>query len=576
MTRHYPNEHECYSEAAKAHAQELEDRLDLRTNEMKQEWAKLDSGWEDLESKMSEAGLSMVSSIQPSIMRLNVGGLDLDIPRSVFRKKGEASSSSWTLGDLFEGGVWDKRLPRSRHDRILLDESPICIEELLCDSASSKRSGNTSMPDDQQPYIGYVASALGLDASMKVTGGSTTLQSHEIEQLSAILQGWCPGRPRGMELLYRASRDNWSGDAFHSRCGDESPSTISLFRVKAEGVNTSDSVVGGFSSVPWTTRETGYYAYSPGSFLFMLKNGNEGSHTTQPTMWRPAKGRIGSVCCCRDQGPCFAAECVPPGLCGIWDTKTLAINNTAYDLPAGHPFLALKGKAIVDIEVFRVDQTVAAIPTPPTTPPTVTGLIDCAARFEPSVLSAEEHENDVYRFGVPIAESLKDERAALHTAQCELVQANTMAAASVKALKAVYGPHTADGVEDPIVDLSVRGPRKTERMTTLLSTLQACPDSALAARFDESKWPVTDKDKDAHGRRVITDCSPSVFSKVLDVLRMKKREAWAGDDNKMGSRVLVAIEAADRAPFEQFVNMYFPGCESFIMNSVKFSDDNSA
>ncbi|CAN0355695.1 unnamed protein product [Ectocarpus sp. 8 AP-2014] len=53
---------------------------------------------------------------------------------------------------------------------------------------------------------------------------------------------------------------------------------------------------------------------------------------------------------------------------------------------------------------------------------------------------------------------------------------------------------------------------------------------------------------------------------------MKKREAWAGDDSKIGAAVLVAMKAADRAPFEEFVNMYFPGCESFVMDSVKFLD----
>ncbi|CAM9746513.1 unnamed protein product, partial [Ectocarpus sp. 6 AP-2014] len=238
---------------------------------MKQEWNKLDYGWEDLESKMSEAGMSMVSCIQPRIVRLNVGGLDVNIARSVLRKKGEASSSTWTLGDLFEGCVWDKRLPRSEDDRIVLGESPVCVEELVCDGASSKRSGNSNLPDDEKPYICGVASALGLDVGIKVTGGSTTLEPHEIGQLTAIMQGWCPGRPRGMELLYRALRDGWSGDTVHARCGDDSSSTISLFWVEAQGVNTSDSVVGRFSGVPWTTRPPDDRAVHPlGSFLFML------------------------------------------------------------------------------------------------------------------------------------------------------------------------------------------------------------------------------------------------------------------------------------------------------------------
>ncbi|CAN0532534.1 unnamed protein product, partial [Ectocarpus sp. 12 AP-2014] len=141
MIRHHPNEHERFSTATKAHAQELEELLDHQAKVMKKEWDKVDSGWEALQSKMNETGMSTVSSIQPSIVRLNVGGLDVNVARSVLRKKGEASSSRWTLGDLFEGCVWDKRLPRSENGRIVLDESPVCVEELLRDGASSKRSG---------------------------------------------------------------------------------------------------------------------------------------------------------------------------------------------------------------------------------------------------------------------------------------------------------------------------------------------------------------------------------------------------------------------------------------------------
>ena len=106
---------------------------------------------------MSEAGIFKVSYIMPSVVRLNVGGLDLNIPRSVFEGIREASSSSsWHLGDLFEGGVWDKRLPRAGDGRVVLDESPVCVEELLCDGASYS-TGNTSLPDDQRPYLAYLS-----------------------------------------------------------------------------------------------------------------------------------------------------------------------------------------------------------------------------------------------------------------------------------------------------------------------------------------------------------------------------------------------------------------------------------
>ena len=122
----------------------------------------------------------------------------------------------------------------------------------------------------------------------------------------------------------------------------------------------------------------------------------------------------------------------------------------------------------------------------------------------------------------------------------------------------------ATGKPDPIVELEIRG----TRMTTLRSTLQACPESALAARFDDSKWP---SDGEDFG---VIDCSPSIFSKVLDVLRVRKRARWSKQDSQKKEAQMklfrVVIAAGDRASFEEFVGMYFPDCEAFVMDWVKF------
>ena len=108
-------------------------------------------------------------------------------------------------------------------------------------------------------------------------------------------------------------------------------------------------------------------------------------------------------------------------------------------------------------------------------------------------------------------------------------------------------------------------------MTTLRSTLQACPRSALAAMFNEERWPATDKDKDEHGRRLI-DCDPICFSKILDALRMRKRASWGrgvtpdkqeGDNGSCPGAI--SIKKNDLKAFRTAVQMYFPGCESFIM-----------
>ncbi|CAM9656833.1 unnamed protein product [Ectocarpus sp. 13 AM-2016] len=161
----------------------------------------------------------------------------------------------------------------------------------------------------------------------------------------------------------------------------------------------------------------------------------------------------------------------------------------------------------------------------------------------------------------------------LQDASIELSLANARTTACATALAAVYGPDVANGQEEDVVELSVRG---TE-MTTLRSTLRICLDSALAAQFDEDKWPAAKKDIDSNGRRVI-DCKPSVFSKVLDILRMAKRARWAGGEDLQGMNETprVTIKAGDRLAFEEFVDMYFKGCESFIMEHVSRLGDEAA
>eukprot|EP00752_Nemacystus_decipiens_P018445 g16536.t1 len=187
------------------------------------------------------------------------------------------------------------------------------------------------------------------------------------------------------------------------------------------------------------------------------------------------------------------------------------------------------------------------------------------------VLSTPELEDDVQRFGASVAETLKRERIALHHAQSELVQANERATAAVQALAIMYGPRVAQGEEDPIIEFSVRGGRgSTKRMMTLLSTIRVCPPaSVLAVRLE--RWSQNDSDKDADGRWQINDCSPPLFTKLLDVLRLKKRAYWDGDGNLFRENVsIVVVWCKHRSSFEKLVNMYFPGCESFVMGSVEF------
>ena len=582
MVRHHPNKHAHFRSESLADLSETTDMLKQRHGAMQQRWADLDNGWEALTKKMAEVGLAMTSATKPDTILVNVGGLHLYTPRSVLEQ------TQGFLGDLFGGVVWDERLPRDSDGNIVLDESPSCVQHLIsqlsvsCETPEIRPGlGMKDLRADELGYLPYVAGALGLSwlplptIGMAVTGGSTVFEAGEIAPLTATISSWCPGEPEGLELLYRASRDGWTANAFHARC-DSSSSTITLVRVQAQGSETTDSIVGGFSSVSWGGN--GGCSASPGAFLFMVKGGSGGGPGHfQPTKWGLRHGSTDrAVFRYPSGGPTFGGGKASDLLINMSGSPVIFFAfGFTYDIPGGSPYLALGAPphSVVDLEVFRVcpKATMPETTTPPPSPPSGTareGLIDCSAIVDSAPVSTVEHEDDIHQFGASIAESLKAERTALCHAQAELVQASAKAAASRDALAAVYGPEVAAGKKDPVVELSVRGPRAPAKISTLLSTLQACPDSALARRFNQT-W--TERE-DAHGRAVIKDCSPAVFSKVLDVLRMRKRAAWADNHTGQGSApmVCVAIKDTDREAFLQYVNMYFVGCESFITDYIKF------
>ncbi|CAN0037330.1 unnamed protein product, partial [Ectocarpus fasciculatus] len=490
--------------------------------------------------------------------------------------QGKQQPLTWALENLFEA-EWDKRVPRDSDGRIVLDESPTCVKHLIqallprpASAEGEVARGERGLAHEEEPdLLHYTARVLGLSGQqlapvgMSIKGGTTIFEPDEASKLTAIVQRWCPGNPGALELLYRASRDGWTGAACQYRCENQSGPTITFLRVNGGGAATADCIIGGFSSTPWQDfmydSDAAYYSPSPGAFLFMLKEGDgrrSGIH--QPTKWGVKDGRSAyAVYRGQGYGPCFGEG---RDLHVVWNgtASTVQTGNQTYDVPAGSPFPELNGRRLVDVETFRV----------------------CPTLYKSSFSAKQDHHavedttgpatpvraaDDVRTFGHLVADSLMEEEIFLQEAAKELSLAKDRTNACATALVAVYGPDVAIGTKDGVVELSVRG----TRMTTLRSTLQIFPDSALAARFDEEKWPAAKKDLDSNGRRVI-DCKPSVFSKVLDVLRMEKRAAWGGSEYRQGvhEKPHVTVKASDCVAFVDFVNMYFPGCESFIMQHV--------
>ena len=629
MNRHLRNENVKFRRESSVHMQDMQSILEQRQAAMTQEWGNLDRGWEDLKNKMSEVGMSMRSANIPDRLLMNVGGSEVYVSRHVLEGLQE-SSAVWTLGDLFGGGVWDKdkRLPRDSLGLVFVDESPTCFQHLI--RGLSRRIGKAGgahpdpavegLPADELPCLPHVAGALGLSppppppTAMTVKGGSAVLEGPEVDTLTTTILGWCPGEPDGLELLYRASRDSWNLGRFLSKSDNSAP-TLFLIRVLkagANGVDTNDSsVIGGYSSIPFNTvvSDERTVVDDPESFVFLLKDGEHRSGTFKPVKWGARKNVVPKLVNKPDVGlefgipgrdggfisslpkpevglgfgadfrarsdlflRCSRRSTFAPYPFAPYNSRGLKCfcraGNYTYDIPEGSPFLALDGRLVREVEVFRVCSN-ATVPAENCG----AGLIDCATTLGTAATNTEAHdeEDDLHWFGAAVAGSLERERTALRHAQSEFMQANQKAAASAQALAAMYGPHAAEGKEDPVIEFSIRGARTTTWMATLLSTILWCPpgiESVLAVRY----WRWADNDNDAHGRWQINGCSPHMFAKLLDVLRMKKRAGW-GDSSSLGSGRpgRVGVKSSDRSSFEELVDMYFPGGKGSILDSVDFT-----
>lgn len=568
---------------------EVETRVNLRRADLDKAWADLDNHSKGVQQRTSAMGIVGKAPLDEAV-EMNVRGSLVN-----FNRWPAGVKSLHTLANLFDS-VWDERLPRDSDGRIVLDESPVCVKHLLhkiLERPGAVTASSTmcnAFPADEEPHLPCVARTLGLSpvrtynaGGMLVTGGTTILKPDEVSPLTEEIQDWCPDNPQELKLLYRASRDGFDLESFRARCGSTAP-TISLFRVMTEPTGRSYSVIGGFSKVGFARPQPAEVrggqpssVPSPGAFVFMLKDGTHVDDTPSgafyPQKWsytkrgnRPEQ-KIERAC---------ALNYGPNALRLLdWDGKIMTSSNP-FEIHDGRAFLALSDRRATEIEVFEVVQEATVSPAPAAKrarPSDEVVLIDDTVMDAPRAMTAQQVSDDLHHFGALVASPLMEEQTALFRAQSRLVLASRKAAASLKALIAIFGPEVAAGRKDEVVELSVRG----IRMTTLRSTLQACPESALAARFDSKKWAPTDKDLDESGRQVV-DCRPSCFSKLLDVLRLRKRAEWTGEDWKKGwgGSTRVGIKAADRGEFEQFVHIHFPGCERFIMDCVETREESMA
>ena len=596
MHRRFLKVRDAFPKTADEHAQLVARLLQHRRTELNAAWEQLEEGWSAINERMAEFDLRPRTD-EESMVNLNVGGANVTLFWHLLAETEGFEDS--ILGALLEGVWGEGRIPRDADDRIVLDESPACIKHIIVQTmlrakgrtiSSAKKTDAEGLPEgaehsavamDEAPCLTYTACVVGLPGHVpahskhvKINGGSTMLEPFEIAPFSATIRHWVGGSTDEMTLIYRATRDGFGGEFFKGRCTKHSPNTISLIRVSSGEGKDDDSIVGGYSSQAWDEPAVTSPVWSPDaerySFVFMLKDGTSTrKDLCKPIKWEAVDGTYKGprILLNTNAGPCFG---VGDLMTKFGETPsdgcTIETRRETFGICMDSPFLALNGQKVVDVEVYRCSKLQVVDPSKTTAPNTTGSGRD-------ALTDAEAF--DVRSFGETIATSLMEERVVLDRAVKEKEAAAARVSAAVSTLQTVYGPSVAAGEHDTVVDLNVRG----IKMTTLRSTLQACSRSALARMFDEERWPATDKDKDEHGGRLI-DCDPTCFSKILDVLRMRKRASWsrgAAEEKQEGEDSCgcgvpagaVFIKEADGEVFGEVVNMYFPGCESFIMDLVQ-------
>jgi hypothetical protein len=148
------------------------------------------------------------------------------------------------------------------------------------------------------------------------------------------------------ELIYKASRDGFDGNAFHSRCNNKGP-TMTIIR------SNNNYLFGGYTAIPWSS--DGTYKSDTTAFLFTLTN----PHNIPPTKYLIKPANVGNAVHHNGTyGPTF----------GSGHDMNLAnasnSNNSSYtNFPAGfddttgkgnNTFTGARNFTTTDIEVFKL------------------------------------------------------------------------------------------------------------------------------------------------------------------------------------------------------------------------------
>jgi len=206
---------------------------------------------------------------KPEIIKLNVSGVMMATFRSTLTQCPGSTlaakfGSNWALQDdeLVDGGVF-------------VDEDPHLFNVILQHLRFSRALGNDAKLDrvhvsaPQRAAFGRLLKYMNMEHAVKMAlFDSEIITMEHYPAMCVVVPDVSDREPR---LLYRASRDGFSGPVFHQLCDGKGPTLVIAQSI-------GGYIFGGYSDVPWDS--SGQWKTCQNAFLFRLAGlGGISKHT---------------------------------------------------------------------------------------------------------------------------------------------------------------------------------------------------------------------------------------------------------------------------------------------------------
>jgi hypothetical protein len=175
---------------------------------------------------------------------------------------------------------------------------------------------------------------------------SQILSPQQRDQILSWLPESSGGKQVKLELLYRASRDGWQGQDFHSRC-DSKGATVTVIKC------TGGFVFGGYADVSWHSGNS--HTQSAQAFLFSLHSPSGVGPVKLPLV----QNHQNAIYCAASYGPIFGgANDLQVANCANSSTSSYTNLGHTYQLPPGQSaqtfFTGSHNFQAVEVEVYQV------------------------------------------------------------------------------------------------------------------------------------------------------------------------------------------------------------------------------